>query len=178
MTGLDEARVQALLAELGERLIGRGIEAEIYVVGGAAMMLAYDRTRITRDIDAVGVPQEDIDHEVRAMAADHPDLDDEWLNAGVLPLLPRSIDADRIEVMGAPGLTVNVASPRHLLAMKARAARGRRDLDDLWVLVQILGLTDVDEVWEICDEVWGEDLIREDVRLVVSDDLRLRLGRG
>jgi hypothetical protein len=142
------------------------------------MMLAYDRSRITRDIDAVGVPQEDIDHEVRAMAADQLDLDDDWLNARVLPLLPRSIDADRIEVMGAPGLSVNVASPRHLLAMKARAARGRRDLDDLWVLVQILGITDVEQVWEICDEVWGEDLIRDDVRLVVSDDLRRRLGRG
>ena len=60
-------RVSALLRELGERLAGRGIEGEIYVVGGAAMMLAYDRTRITRDIDAVGVPQEEIDAEVRAI---------------------------------------------------------------------------------------------------------------
>ncbi len=57
-----------LLAELGERLVGRGIEAEIYVVGGAAMMLAYDRTRVTRDIDAVGVPQEEVDAEAAAMA--------------------------------------------------------------------------------------------------------------
>ena len=57
-------RVSALLQELGERLAGRGIEGEIYVVGGAAMMLAYDRTRITRDIDAVGVPQAEIDAEL------------------------------------------------------------------------------------------------------------------
>lgn len=38
-------------------------------------------------------------------------------------------DADRVEVLGDPGIAVNVASPRFLLAMKARAARGRRDLD-------------------------------------------------
>ena len=178
MTTLDEARVRALLAELGERLVGRGIEAEIYVVGGAAMMLAYDRTRVTRDIDAVGVPQEEIDIEVAAVAADHRDLDSDWLNARVLPLLPRSIDADRIEVMGALGITVNVASPRHLLAMKARSGRSDRDLDDIWVLCQVLGLTEVDEVWDICAQVWGGDFIREDVRSVITDDLNRRFGRG
>lgn len=178
MTTLDEARVRSLLVELGERLEGRGIEAEIYVVGGAAMMLAYDRKRVTRDIDAVGVPQEEIDIEVAAVAADHRDLDSDWLNARVLPLLPRSIDADRIEVMGAPGITVNVASPRHLLAMKARSGRSDRDLDDIWVLCQVLGLTEVDEVWDICAQVWGGDFIREDVRSVITDDLNRRFGRG
>ena len=176
MTTLDETRVRALLAELGERLVGRGIEAEIYVVGGAAMMLAYDRARITRDIDAIGVPQEEIDLEVAAMAIDHPDPPPDWLNDKVLPLLPRSIDADRVEVLGSPGITVNAASPRHLLAMKARAARGRRDLDDIWVLFQILALTDVEQVWQICDDVWGGGLIREDVRILVTDDLRSRQG--
>jgi Nucleotidyltransferase of unknown function (DUF6036) len=168
------SRVSSLLAELGERLAGRGIEAEIYVVGGAAMLLAYDRTRITRDIDAIGVPQEAIDAEVRAMAVDHRDLGPDWLNARVLPMLPRGVDVERLQVMGGPGLTVNVASPRWLLAMKARAGRGARDLDDLWVLCQVLGLRSVDEVWRICDEVWGDSLIGEDVVLLVTDDLRAR----
>ena len=110
------------------------------------------------------------------MATERRDLDSDWLNARVLPLLPRSIDADRIEVMGAPGITVNVASPRHLVAMKARSARGMRDLDDLWVLCQVLGLTEVGQVWEICTQVWGGDFIRGDVRLLVTDDLTRRFG--
>ena len=167
-------RVSALLQELGERLVGRGIEGEIYVVGGAAMMLAYDRTRITRDIDAVGVPQEEIDAEVRAMAADHRDLDPDWLNARVLPLLPRGVDGERLQVLGGPGLTVNVASPTWMLAMKARAAREDRDLDDIWVLCQVLGLRVVGEVWAICDTVWGKDMIRDDVIDLVSLDLTAR----
>lgn len=176
MTSLDESRVRDLLAELGERLLGRGIEAEIYVVGGAAMMLAYDRARVTRDIDAVAVPQEEIDAEAAAMARDHDDLPADWLNARVMPLLPRSIDSARIEVLGAPGITVNAASPRHMLAMKARSGRSDRDLDDIWVLFQILALSHVDQVWEICDDVWGGDVVREDVRLLVSEDLRRRIG--
>ncbi|HEV8024590.1 MAG TPA: DUF6036 family nucleotidyltransferase [Candidatus Nanopelagicales bacterium] len=174
MSDLDIDRVSVLLAELGERLAGRGIEGEIYVVGGAAMMLAYDGTRITRDIDAVGVPQEEIDAEVQAMAADHRDLDPDWLNARVLPLLPRGIDGGRLQVLGGPGLTVNVASPKWLLAMKARAARGRRDLDDIWVLCQIIGIRTTDEVWAICDDVWGEGMLREDVIDLVTTDLQAR----
>jgi len=63
-----------------------------------------------------------------------------------------------------------------MLAMKARAARGKRDLDDLWILCQIIGLVDVEQVWAICEEVWGDDLIREDTRILVNDDLRRRLG--
>jgi len=174
MSELNIDRVSVLLAELGERLAGRGIEGEIYVVGGAAMMLAYDRTRLTRDIDAVGVPQEEIDSEVRAMAKDHKDLGPDWLNARVLPMLPRGVDSGRLQVLGGPGLTVNVASPKWLLAMKARAARGRRDLDDVWVLCQVLGLRTTAEVWQICDEVWGEDMIREDVLDLVTSDLHVR----
>lgn len=174
MNELTIERVSALLAELGERLAGRGIEGEIYVVGGAAMMLAYDRTRVTRDIDAVGVPQEEIDLEVRAMAADHRDLDSDWLNARVLPLLPRGVDGERLQVLGGPGLTVNVASPKWMLAMKARAARGRRDLDDIWVLCQILSIRAVDDVWTICHSVWGDGMIRDDVIELVTADLQTR----
>lgn len=174
MSELTIDRVSTLLTELGERLAGRGIEGEIYVVGGAAMMLAYDRARVTRDIDAVGVPQEEIDMEVRAMAADHRDLDPDWLNARVLPLLPRGVDGERLQVLGGPGLTVNVASPKWMLAMKARAARDDRDLDDIWVLCQILRIRAVDEVWAICDTVWGNGMIREDVIELVTADLQAR----
>ena len=174
MSEFTVERVSALLGELGERLAGRGIEGEIYVVGGAAMMLAYDRARVTRDIDAVGVPQDEIDAEVRAMAADHRDLDPDWLNARVLPLLPRGVDGERLQVLGGSGLTVNVASPKWMLAMKARAARDDRDLDDIWVLCQILNIRAVEEVWAICESVWGEDMIRDDVADLVSTDLKAR----
>jgi len=34
----------------------RGVVADVFVVGGAAMALAYDATRVTRDIDATFVP--------------------------------------------------------------------------------------------------------------------------
>ena len=50
------AEMERAFTALGERLARRGVVADVFVVGGAAMALAYDATRITRDIDATFVP--------------------------------------------------------------------------------------------------------------------------
>ncbi len=38
---------------LSELLAEQGAQAEIYIVGGAAMILAYDARTVTKDIDAI-----------------------------------------------------------------------------------------------------------------------------
>jgi len=50
---LDRARMTALLNELSDRLEARGIAASLYLVGGAAMTLAYGREGLTPDIEAL-----------------------------------------------------------------------------------------------------------------------------
>jgi hypothetical protein len=49
---LDGDRIRDLFRRLGERLHRRGVVGDIYVVGGAAMALAFDARWATRDIDA------------------------------------------------------------------------------------------------------------------------------
>ena len=53
------------LHAIADRLAGQGIDGRIYVVGGAAMALAYQRDRVTRGVDAVFAPSD----AVRAAAA-------------------------------------------------------------------------------------------------------------
>ena len=53
---LDRKAIQVAFRRLGDRLVRRGVVADIYVIGGAAMTLAYDARRSTRDIDAVFQP--------------------------------------------------------------------------------------------------------------------------
>ena len=48
--------IVALLADLGTEMESQGQRAELFVVGGAAIALAFDARRATRDIDAVFVP--------------------------------------------------------------------------------------------------------------------------
>lgn len=170
-----KAQIVELLTELGARLNQQGLEAELYIVGGAAMLLGYDRNAVTRDIDALISPAGAIDEVAAQMAADHGDLPPNWLNAQVTPLLPRIADARSWEMFSVPGLCVQVASAEHLLAMKARAGRGLRDLQDVGVLCEILQLTRVQQVWDICDGVWGANMIRSDVRDSVTEFLT---GRG
>ena len=56
MTALDGDRVRALFQELSDALAARSESASLFVVGGAAMALAYDHSRATRDVDALFVP--------------------------------------------------------------------------------------------------------------------------
>ncbi|MGP3968098.1 hypothetical protein [Streptomyces sp. 6N223] len=63
---LGRKEIEQALRMLGERLARRGVTAEVYVFGGAAMALAYDSRRATRDIDAVFVPHGVVLEEARS----------------------------------------------------------------------------------------------------------------
>jgi len=67
---LDRGAIQEAFRRLGERLARRGVVADIYVIGGAAMALAYDSRRSTRDIDAVFQPHGVVLEEARAVAVE------------------------------------------------------------------------------------------------------------
>ena len=53
---LGRAELERAFTRLGERLARRGVAADIFVVRGAAIVLAYDAKHVTRDVDARCVP--------------------------------------------------------------------------------------------------------------------------
>ena len=63
-------RPQTAFTALGERLLRRGVVADVFIVGGAAMALAYDATRVTRDVDSLFVPHGVVLDEARNVAQD------------------------------------------------------------------------------------------------------------
>jgi hypothetical protein len=64
------AEIERAFTALGERLARRGVVADVFVVGGAAMALAYDAARVTRDVDAVFMPHGIVLEEARRVADD------------------------------------------------------------------------------------------------------------
>ena len=54
------ARILTALQALGDELTRQGVRGQIFIVGGAAMALAYSTRRVTRDIDAVFEPKTSI----------------------------------------------------------------------------------------------------------------------
>jgi hypothetical protein len=76
---LGRAELERTFSDLGERLAGRGVVADVFIVGGAAMALAYDAERVTRDVDARFSPHGIVLEEARNVA-DNPGLPYWWLN--------------------------------------------------------------------------------------------------
>ncbi|HUB39139.1 MAG TPA: hypothetical protein VMA72_09830 [Streptosporangiaceae bacterium] len=70
LLGRDE--LERAFTALGERLTSRGVVADVFIVGGAAMALAlaYDAQRVTRDVDAVFVPHGIVHEEAVSVAHD------------------------------------------------------------------------------------------------------------
>jgi hypothetical protein len=140
---LDRHSLLHALQALDEELGGAGIRGEVFVVGGAAMALAYDSRRATVDVDAIFVPAS----EVRAAAqrvAVRLGLEPDWLNDGAKAFMPGD-DPSRIGVYEGDHLSVAAASPRYLLAMKLLASRVERDQDDIRALYALCGFTTADE---------------------------------
>ncbi|HZI98624.1 MAG TPA: hypothetical protein VFD41_13980, partial [Actinomycetales bacterium] len=63
-------------------------------------------------------------------------------------------DAEAVEYFSAPGLRVDVASPRDLLAMKLFAARPESDADDIRSLYQLLDFTTVEEGLDLVEAAY------------------------
>jgi len=164
---LDRDRIRDLFRRLGERLQRRGVVGDVYVIGGAAMALAYDARRATRDIDAVFLPHGIVLDEAHALAAELG-LPRWWLNEQASAYVAPGGDPEAPLSFDHPGLRVTTASPEHLLAMKAMAAR-RRDADDLRLLVGRLGLTTPEQVVAVCTRVFPSEALPDRARLVLAD---------
>jgi hypothetical protein len=65
---LGRADLERAFTALGERLARRGVVADVFIVGGAAMALAYDASRVTRDVDARFLPHGIVLEEARRVA--------------------------------------------------------------------------------------------------------------
>ena len=151
---LDRDALRSYLDELADVLAARQIRAEMFVVGGAAMALAYNTRRATRDIDAVFEPKGAVYQAAAEVAERHPDaLDSDWLNDAVKGLLPGR-DPHASVVFEHEGLRVLVASPGYLLAMKVAAARVERDVDDIVALIELCDFTSVEEALNHVESVY------------------------
>ncbi|HEX5292981.1 MAG TPA: DUF6036 family nucleotidyltransferase [Streptosporangiaceae bacterium] len=164
---LDRAGIEDAFRHLGDRLAMRGVVADLYVFGGAAMALAYDSRRATRDVDALFKPHGVVHEEALAVAADLG-LPNWWLNEQASSYIAPGGDPAASRVFDHPGLRVFAASPEHLLAMKALAARPR-DAGDIRQLAQVLDLHNADDVLASVREIFPEQEPPARLRLLLDD---------
>ncbi|MBW3663384.1 MAG: nucleotidyltransferase [Actinobacteria bacterium] len=136
-----EAVIDAL-ERLANALHDERLEGRIFVVGDTAMTLAYGRDDHAGDIEALFSPS-DMVSEVAARLGSEHGWGETWLTDAVVGGAFRN-ESDATTLFARRGLTVQVASPRYLFAMKAVTARIERDAADLAALYPLCGFVDVE----------------------------------
>ena len=112
--------------------------------------LAYDSRRATRDVDALFKPHGIVLEEAQAVGAELG-LPSWWLNEQASSYVVPGGDPSASRVFDHPGLRVFAASPEHLLAMKALAARPR-DAQDIRQLTEVLNLHTIADVLALVEK--------------------------
>lgn len=153
---MDRTEIVEALTALAVELDGRGVSAEMYVVGGAAIALAFDERRSTRDIDAVFEPKAVV-YEAAESVAEQRGLPTGWLNDAVKGFLAGD-DPAAAPVLDLPGLRCLTASPEALLALKVLAHRVGEDEDDLRLLARELRLENAKQVLALAERTFGDRL--------------------
>lgn len=171
---LDTARLRALLDELAECLADQGIEAKVYIVGGAALALSYYKEgerRLTSDVDASFFPA-DIVASVADTLADEHGLRPNWLSGQASQFYPAAGLPEGAVIIKRDLVEIVVGPPRLILAMKLRAARLGRDNDDIAVLLRRCDIRSVAEAIDVLDDIYSrEEVFKPVARAIVEAGL-------
>jgi hypothetical protein len=161
--------IEALLRQLSERLVRRGLVGEVAIYGGAAMVLAHRSRLSTKDVDAVFVPKREV-YDAAAEVAAECKVEADWLNDAVKGFISERNETTLL--LDLPGLRVFVAAPEYLLAMKCMSMRlGKDDTDlaDVRFLMNHLGLLEAQDVLDLVSRYYPEDRIQPKTRFAIEE---------
>jgi hypothetical protein len=164
---MSRARILRALKGLAEEMEGRGVRGEVFIVGGAAMALAYSSRRSTRDVDAIFEPKAVI-YEAARSVAEQQGLPADWLNDAVKGFAPGKDPKSRM-VFSTASLEVATASPEYLLAMKLLASRVDQDVDDIRTLYRLCAFKTSDDGLDLVERFYPGRKHGPRIRLLLEE---------
>jgi Nucleotidyltransferase of unknown function (DUF6036) len=166
---LTRERILSLFSQLDDELCRENVRGDVFVVGGAAMTVAYDARPATRDVDGIWHPSTEVRAAASRVAGRYDDIGPDWLNDAVKGFLPGKELGARTVVYEGECLTVSVPAPEYLLATKLLASRVGRDEDDILLLYELCGLTTVDEGLDLIERYYPGRPIEAKVRFYLEE---------
>jgi hypothetical protein len=161
----DRSELRHAFTLLAERLERKGVVGYVHVIGGAAMLLAYNSRVITRDVDALFAPDGPILEAAREVAAEIG-----WPRSWLNNQASRSrTPGEGATVFDHPYLQVVATPADHLLAMKVLAARSVRDREDIELLLDRLKITSAATVGDTVARFFPDTEIPRRSRLLIDD---------
>jgi len=167
--------IENALRRLGELAQADSLTLELSIYGGSAMMLAFDRKAITKDVDAVFTSTANVQPLIRQVAQEQ-DLPEDWINDDVKQFLA-PIEQKRELPLEFAGLKITVPTASYLLAMKALACRAALpgyagDEDDLCVLISKMNIQRVEEVQAHIDRFYPDDVLSDTARALIHSIIK------
>lgn len=144
---LDAKEMRRLLDRLADVLSDRHQAVAIYMVGGANIALSINSSRVTKDIDVVAKQGRfELESAAAEVARTEPGLGPDWINAeftgphdangGMTWSWFDNKDCDTpTTLFSSEALTVELASPEMMLALKTIAGRDQ-DISDTYDLMR------------------------------------------
>lgn len=169
---LSRERILELFAELDAELCSARTRGDVFIVGGAAMAVAYDARPATQDVDGIWHPSQEVRDAAHRVASRHDDVDEDWLNDGAKGFLPGEDRGVKPVVYDGDCLSVSAGSPEYLLATKLLASRVSRDEDDILLLYELCGFTTVDQGLDLLERYYSGRPIEAKVRFFLEELLR------
>jgi len=150
MATFSRQEIQDGLRRLGELAQAQGLHVRLALVGGAAMVLAYEARQSTRDVDVVILSPAEarlVRNLVKRIAAER-DWPEDWLNDGAKGYLVGISKGPLL--FSAPGIEALSPSIEQLLAMKLCAWRDDLDISDARRLLQeiLQSVSGKDDIWK------------------------------
>jgi hypothetical protein len=168
--------------ELGTRAQREGKVIDLAIYGGSALMLASNFRIATQDVDAVAEGNQDTIARLAEDIARARNWPSDWLNDGVRTYLSPNVRGlqEHHALLRAypseqePGLRVFVPSPEYMLAMKLMAMRidptgDKSDMADILNLLDIVGLTTLEDVIDFAASFYPEAKISGRLRLGIRE---------
>jgi hypothetical protein len=144
--------------KLNDELEREGVRGEVGVVGGAAMVLAFNARLATKDVDAIFEPSTKV-REAAGRVSAALALPPDWLNDAAKGYMPPGAEP-RGMVLELSHLSVWVPPAEYLLAMKAISARfDTNDAADLKTLIAHLKIKSVAAVFEVIEDYYPRNQI-------------------
>ena len=171
---LSRDEIDRLLHELSDVLAERGQQVSVYVVGGANIALAFDASRTTTDIDVVAQRGlEALEAASATVAERNPGIRADWINPDFTGgdrrggitwswFDHKGLDEPRTYLQ-SPSLTVKLAGPEMMLALKTIAARDK-DMSDIALLMEKTGIRTRQQLGDNIKKFTGERIFQAEGR--------------
>ena len=154
-----------------------GAVVDISIYGGAALILAFDLSRSTRDVDVVVKGDVTLIRKLAEEVAEENDWPESWLNDGVKGFVSATEDMQLFSDFDAEkegGVRLYTPSAEYLFAMKCLAMRpeaesGSHDIKDIEFLAKATGIRDTEAALRIVQSFYPTERIPAKVAFGVQE---------